>query len=929
MASGPGMSRPVQGRKRPSDHQGAAPVKRLCRSPPPKGPGHVVVAVRVRPSNGREHGTNSRNVVRTVNDQVLVFDPVEGDHHIGSYPRRNNKNLMFAFDKVFDETKDNVFVFENTTKDILDKLLDGCNCSVFAYGATGSGKTFTMLGSEGCPGVVFHTVLELYRRVEAMRDERSCKISVSYFEVYNEVVNDLLQTHTTPLALREDSVRGVVISPLSVHEPSDAQQLIDMLLKGNQNRTQHATDANAESSRSHAVFQVYITQTEHLTGTSSGVRTSKMSFIDLAGSERAATVTNTGARFREGTNINRSLLALGNCINALADHKRRGHVPYRDSKLTRILKDSLGGKCQTVMIAAISPSSLSYEDTYNTLKYADRAKMIKLDAKKNVVSVDLHVSMYGAALEEYKKKNDELTARLRASEEARKDLEERIAVLEEHTSFTLPVAPACATPKKELKVPDHILEDIKKFYVLRKLIVRDLCRCDSDLKCLELKAYLRQMALRSHTALAVDAGKHIEKLETGFKALEAKKQQLEEKRLSLKEKLRENFDCFEDLLRTARTVSVPECLQDEIARHDLELAAEEGQLRQTMLTQACVLLAQRVTQFEQVHSNLLPHARYLHLLAEGHGYMTESLRSTYSDILRTVRGNCVSWADQQEEGGAQSLDIRALLSAPLWHLPSSVATSPTAMIPTEELELCHIADGPGATVALNTTPPLPAVLATPQQDSAHPVTALQRRGSPHPLKLGGSAVGTMPSSTPTFCSPCLTPRQEATSESTSLDQDCPITPDFHFAALRPVNRALEETFVTGPAKSPVAHALNVTFMLSGTPPLPSATGMSRNLNLESRAESGKNPGFVPPHARAIRHRMNAAKENHTPRTFFGRGRPQLRGAPSHQRPWGPLRRSASTSHVDIPQYGAGPRPFGQRWYGSRSQFPRGRGGWYF
>ena len=150
---------------------------------------------------------------------------------------------------------------------------------------------------------------------------------------------------------------------------------MSLLRYGNSNRTQHPTDHNAESSRSHAVFQVWIKQSDRVAGLSSNVKMAKMSLIDLAGSERGCATGHSGERFREGNNINRSLLALGNCINALAEGRR--HVPYRDSKLTRLLQDSLGGNCKTVMIAAVSPSASSFEDTYNTLKYADRAKNIK------------------------------------------------------------------------------------------------------------------------------------------------------------------------------------------------------------------------------------------------------------------------------------------------------------------------------------------------------------------------------------------------------------------------------------------------------------------------------------------------------------------------------------------------------------------------
>ncbi|NWX94183.1 KI18B protein, partial [Nothoprocta pentlandii] len=274
--------------------------------------------------------------------------------------------------------------------------------AVFAYGATGAGKTYTMLGSEKSPGIMYLTMAELYRRIEARKDEKSCEVLVSYQEVYNEQIHDLLEPKG-PLAIREDPEKGVVVQGLSFHQPKSAEQLLEMLANGNRNRTQHPTDANATSSRSHAIFQIYVKQQDRVVGLTQDLQVAKMSLIDLAGSERASVTKARGERLREGANINRSLLALINVINALADAKsKKTHVPYRDSKLTRLLKDSIGGNCRTVMIAAVSPSALAYEDTYNTLKYANRAKDIKLALKSNVLSLDCHISKYAAICEQLK-----------------------------------------------------------------------------------------------------------------------------------------------------------------------------------------------------------------------------------------------------------------------------------------------------------------------------------------------------------------------------------------------------------------------------------------------------------------------------------------------------------------------------------------------
>lgn len=386
------------------------------------GNSNMKVVVRVRPENEMEIRSNCETVIKVLDDHVLVFDPKDENMHgfdkyeSGKKRRhllsRKRKDLHFAFDRVFDETSSQNEVFLNTTKSIIDGLLDGVNCSVFAYGATGAGKTHTMLGSSEKPGVMFLTTMELYRRIEELKHEKNCLVAVSYLEVYNEMIRDLLAP-SGPLAIREDAHKGLVVSGLSQHQPTSAEELLEMLDNGNKNRTQHPTDANATSSRSHAVFQVFVNQKPRSAGLSAEVTQGKMSLIDLAGSERATVTTNRGARLREGANINKSLLALGNCINALASNKgKTGHVPYRNSKLTRLLKDSLGGNCRTVMIANISPSSLTYEDTYNTLKYADRAKQIKTKLVRNVVNVDFHVTRYRAIVIELQKEITDLKTKL-------------------------------------------------------------------------------------------------------------------------------------------------------------------------------------------------------------------------------------------------------------------------------------------------------------------------------------------------------------------------------------------------------------------------------------------------------------------------------------------------------------------------------------
>eukprot|EP00043_Microstomoeca_roanoka_P000512 m.27942 g.27942 ORF g.27942 m.27942 type:complete len:954 (-) comp10357_c1_seq2:207-3068(-) len=389
------------------------------------------VCVRIRPENDEEKAGEHKQVIQVLDEQMLVFDPKADNNpsFLGNARRRQPRILQrrardvkFVFDQVFDQDTTQEQVFEMTTKPIIDGILEGYNASVFCYGATGAGKTHTMLGHGKAPGVIVLTVEELFQRIKERQDEISCNVAVSYLEVYNERIRDLLKPGSGELNLREDGKNGVVVSGLSIHEPRDATSLLKLLEKGNENRTQHPTDANATSSRSHAVFTVHVHQTPKGAGIKANVSVAKMMLIDLAGSERATATRNRGLRMREGANINKSLLALGNCINALASGKKKAcHIPYRNSNLTRILKDTLGGNCRTVMIANCSPSNRSYEDTYNTLNYANRAKNIKVDLKKNVVNVDFHVTRYKKIMESLQTELNSVKLKLRKTQQALED----------------------------------------------------------------------------------------------------------------------------------------------------------------------------------------------------------------------------------------------------------------------------------------------------------------------------------------------------------------------------------------------------------------------------------------------------------------------------------------------------------------------------
>ena len=336
-----------------------------------------------------------------------VFDPPE-DNPVQKFSRsvvpsgKRVKDQTFGFDRIFDENVTQGDVYEATTRPLLDNVLDGYNATVFAYGATGCGKTHTITGTVQQPGIIFMTMQELFERISETTEDKVTEISLSYLEIYNETIRDLLVPSTCKagLMLREDASQAVSVAGLSSHRPQNVEEVMDMIMRGNECRTMSPTEANATSSRSHAVLQINVSQKDRNASVDEPHTMATLSIIDLAGSERASATKNRGERLLEGANINKSLLALGSCINALCDPRKRNHVPYRNSKLTRLLKFSLGGNCKTVMIVCVSPSSQHFDETQNTLRYANRAKNIQTKVTRNVYNVNRHVKDFLVKIDE-------------------------------------------------------------------------------------------------------------------------------------------------------------------------------------------------------------------------------------------------------------------------------------------------------------------------------------------------------------------------------------------------------------------------------------------------------------------------------------------------------------------------------------------------
>uniref|UniRef100_A0A8I3MZA9 Kinesin motor domain-containing protein n=1 Tax=Canis lupus familiaris TaxID=9615 RepID=A0A8I3MZA9_CANLF len=291
-------------------------------------------------------------------------------------------------------------------------------CPPWWVSAAGAGKTYTMLGMDAEPGIYLQTLADLFRAIEEIRDSADCSVSMSYLEIYNEVIRDLLNPSSGFLDLREDSRGSIQIAGIMEVSTSNAQEIMQLLTKGNRQRTQEPTATNKTSSRSHAVLQVTVRQRSRGPDLVEEVRVGKLFMVDLAGSERASQTQNRGKRMKEGAHINRSLLALGNCINALSEKggSRAQYVNFRDSKLTRLLKDALGGNSRTVMIAHISPASTYFEESRTTLLYAYRAKNIKTRVKRNLLNVSYRIAQYTDVISDLRREIEHLKSKIEKQE---------------------------------------------------------------------------------------------------------------------------------------------------------------------------------------------------------------------------------------------------------------------------------------------------------------------------------------------------------------------------------------------------------------------------------------------------------------------------------------------------------------------------------
>ncbi|XP_038655990.1 LOW QUALITY PROTEIN: kinesin-like protein KIF3C [Scyliorhinus canicula] len=332
----------------------------------------VKVVVRCRPMNGKEDAGAC--------DQIVDMDVKLGQVSIQN-PKTSPTEVpkTFTFDAVYDSSSKQSDLYDETVRPLVDSVLQGFNGTVFAYGQTGTGKTYTMQGIWAEPekrGIIPNSFEHIFTHISRSQDQQYL-VRASYLEIYQEEIRDLLnKDENKKLELKEKPETGVYIKDLSSFVTKNVKEIEHVMNVGNQTRSVASTNMNEYSSRSHAIFVVTVECSELGLDGENHIRVGKLNLVDLAGSERQSKTGVQGERLKEATKINLSLSALGNVISALVDGKST-HIPYRDSKLTRLLEDSLGGNAKTIMVATIGPASGNYEESLTTLRYANRTKNIK------------------------------------------------------------------------------------------------------------------------------------------------------------------------------------------------------------------------------------------------------------------------------------------------------------------------------------------------------------------------------------------------------------------------------------------------------------------------------------------------------------------------------------------------------------------------
>ncbi|XP_011503890.1 PREDICTED: kinesin-II 85 kDa subunit isoform X2 [Ceratosolen solmsi marchali] len=479
---------------------------------------NVQVVVRVRPINSKELDDHCQIIVHvdSITNTISVYN---------SNATYEEPPKIFSFDAVFDSKSTQVDIYNETARPIIDKVLQGYNGTIFAYGQTGTGKTFTMTGTKTSPqlrGVIPNSFAHIFGYIAKADENQKFLVRATYLELYNEEIRDLLgkdQNHKLEVKERPDI--GVYVKDLSGYVVNNADDLDRIMTIGNKNRVTGATAMNTCSSRSHAIFTITVESSQIGEDGQQHVKVGKLHLVDLAGSERQNKSQATGIRLREATKINLSLSTLGNVISALVDGQSL-HVPYRNSKLTRLLQDSLGGNSKTLMCANIGPADINYDETISTLRYANRAKNIKNRAHINEDPKDALLRQFQIEIEQLRHQLEEGAHDNSDSD----DSEESKETMDEHN------------PKINLKC--HVVSSVYNKIGAGNLEKRERSEVHletfNDLDIIELKRtqtekeILRKQILNLQNTILVGGENLLEKAEVQESLLAASAIELEERK---------------------------------------------------------------------------------------------------------------------------------------------------------------------------------------------------------------------------------------------------------------------------------------------------------------------------------------------------------------------------------------------------------------
>ena len=368
---------------------------------------NMLVAVRTRPLSKSEQEDSNFNTISVPEKDIIklsmpteyIPDDMSGIFLAGEQIKiLKLKEISYEYDFVFGENSSQEEVYENTTASLIKQVVEGYSATIMAYGATGSGKTYTMVGKGEKVGLMIRAIRDLFNFVKSQKEQdKLYNIKITYIEVYNEILKDLLTDKKTSIEIRSDPNKGVIIQGAECIKVESETEAFKLINSGNKRRTEKQTERNKYSSRSHAVLQIYLEIQEqnknnlinNYPNFNSEVSFGKLYLVDLAGSERT-NANGTNKLLVETGSINKSLLALSKCINLIVTQNKK-FIPFRESKLTRILQEPLSGNGRIVLIATLSPAILNFDETLFTLHFANRAKCMKIHMKKNVIENDKEI----------------------------------------------------------------------------------------------------------------------------------------------------------------------------------------------------------------------------------------------------------------------------------------------------------------------------------------------------------------------------------------------------------------------------------------------------------------------------------------------------------------------------------------------------------